>query len=781
MKLLKCHIENFGKLKNFNYEFQDGLNTIKEENGFGKTTFANFIKAMFYGLETKRSTKVLIDRKKYTPWQGGIFGGTIEFEVNNKRYKVERTFGTKEADDTFKLYDLSTNLECNDFSKNLGEEIFKLNKEAYERSTFVAGQNMQTSMNDSINAKLGNILESENDINTSEQALKILDEAIKTYKKTGGRGELNEKISEKTILEKKLEQSRIDEKTLQERKLQNEEIKKQIKEKEKEQQKYKNILKLQSEEETKKAKFQNYKILKTNEEESRKKLNSSEEFFKPGIPTDEDIETLIEKCLSIERFKVEVKNYEMTPEETNEIEKLKRIFKDTQISEQDINKKIQESNYVKETKNQIEINNEKINSLNKEKEIFEKQSKNKKILNLILYLVSIVLIVIGILMQIKNANNINYVVVGTGIFLFVLGAIKSILLNKRKKELVNKKNHILEIQKSQEDMRNEVDKVQRNIENFINQYSDDEINADNIIQLTEIKANYIKYKDLRNSIDNLFEKQNEIMKKLHELEDSIKDYLLKYFETLTENYSNYAQEIKMKKNEFLNQKKDYEEKSQALKKYKNENNVEELNDNNNTEGNKIDKEELEKEIGKFNREIDELNDQKNYNKNQIEILESNLDSAYDIENDIEAVNQSIEEIKHDCDILEKTKKYLEIAKNQFSSHYLSGMQQSFIKNIKQITEKEIDINFDVNLDVKVNEQGSSKKISFFSTGYTDLIYVCMRLSLIDALFQDEKPFIILDDPFVNLDESKINNALELLNNISSKYQVIYFVCHESRK
>ena len=52
MKLLKCYIQNFGKLQNFSYDFQDGLNTIKQDNGFGKTTFATFIKSMFYGLDT---------------------------------------------------------------------------------------------------------------------------------------------------------------------------------------------------------------------------------------------------------------------------------------------------------------------------------------------------------------------------------------------------------------------------------------------------------------------------------------------------------------------------------------------------------------------------------------------------------------------------------------------------------------------------------------------------------------------------------------------------------
>ena len=242
MKLLKCHIENFGKLSNFDYNFENGLNTIKEENGFGKTTFASFIKAMFYGLESKRNTKLLIDRKKYQPWQGGAFGGSIEFELNDKKYKIERFFERKEADDSFKLYDLSTNLESNDYTLNIGEEIFKLNKEAYERSTFISGQNIETSMNDSINAKLGNILENENDINTSEQAIKVLEEAIKNYKKTGGRGEINEKILERTKLEQKLEQSKIDEKALQDRREKNNMLKQKLKERLEEQENLKKLL-----------------------------------------------------------------------------------------------------------------------------------------------------------------------------------------------------------------------------------------------------------------------------------------------------------------------------------------------------------------------------------------------------------------------------------------------------------------------------------------------------------------------------------------------------------
>ena len=135
-------------------------------------------------------------------------------------------------------------------------------------------------------------------------------------------------------------------------------------------------------------------------------------------------------------------------------------------------------------------------------------------------------------------------------------------------------------------------------------------------------------------------------------------------------------------------------------------------------------------------------------------------------------------MQENLNILEKTKKYLNTAKEQFSSHYLKGMQDSFIKNLEIINGSKIEVNLDVNLNAEVNENGSNKKIDFLSTGYKDLIYICMRLSLIDSLFEEEKPFIILDDPFVNLDKEKIEYAMKFIIAQVVEYHLIYFVFHE---
>ena len=66
MRLISCHIENFGKLKNVDINFQQGLNQICEKNGWGKSTFTTFLKAMFYGFsKEKKRSKGIRERKKY--------------------------------------------------------------------------------------------------------------------------------------------------------------------------------------------------------------------------------------------------------------------------------------------------------------------------------------------------------------------------------------------------------------------------------------------------------------------------------------------------------------------------------------------------------------------------------------------------------------------------------------------------------------------------------------------------------------------------------------------
>ena len=76
--------------------------------------------------------------------------------------------------------------------------------------------------------------------------------------------------------------------------------------------------------------------------------------------------------------------------------------------------------------------------------------------------------------------------------------------------------------------------------------------------------------------------------------------------------------------------------------------------------------------------------------------------------------------------------------------------------------------------------GSTKSAEYLSQGYQDLVALCSRLALVDVLYADEKPILILDDPFTNLDDKKIKESLKLLHKIADERQTVYFTCHDSR-
>ena len=112
MRLISCTIENFGKLNNVTYDFTNDCNTICEDNGWGKSTLASFIRVMFFGFKNETQKKLVDkERNRLMPWQKGVYGGEIVFETNGIVYSLRRTFGKKQADDEFLLVRKDNNME----------------------------------------------------------------------------------------------------------------------------------------------------------------------------------------------------------------------------------------------------------------------------------------------------------------------------------------------------------------------------------------------------------------------------------------------------------------------------------------------------------------------------------------------------------------------------------------------------------------------------------------------------------------------------------------------
>ncbi len=192
MKLLNCHIVNFGCLSDRSYTFRDGLNVIYAENGSGKSTLTVFLKAMLYGLTTPGKNDIVgSERKRYAPWNGGKFGGSLSFSARGKEYRIERFFGKREKDDTFKLYDLATQKESNDFDSRPGSALFGVDADGFERSLFISQRApFLPPENNTIRARLGSLLEAADDLGAYEDAAERLKTAYRSYVTTGNRGKV---------------------------------------------------------------------------------------------------------------------------------------------------------------------------------------------------------------------------------------------------------------------------------------------------------------------------------------------------------------------------------------------------------------------------------------------------------------------------------------------------------------------------------------------------------------------------------------------------------------
>lgn len=137
---------------------------------------------------------------------------------------------------------------------------------------------------------------------------------------------------------------------------------------------------------------------------------------------------------------------------------------------------------------------------------------------------------------------------------------------------------------------------------------------------------------------------------------------------------------------------------------------------------------------------------------------------------------------HRYELVTKTYELLESAKQKFAAKYSMPVMDSFSRYYECVSGSGADdFVLDANLDMSYRSHGLMRGVDTLSSGLADLTGVCMRLAFVDAMYKGEKPFLIMDDTFVNLDDDNIAGAAELMRAVAERYQVIYFTCSESRR
>lgn len=169
-------------------------------------------------------------------------------------------------------------------------------------------------------------------------------------------------------------------------------------------------------------------------------------------------------------------------------------------------------------------------------------------------------------------------------------------------------------------------------------------------------------------------------------------------------------------------------------------------------------------------------------KNQIENIDKEIDDLLDknekMVNDYNLIKENFHKIDDKIKILTLTKDFMLQARENVSKRFIVPINQS-LKNLLttfDITDRNYII--DTEWNVKEETNFGTKEFQYSSQGLQDIISFCQRINLIDEIYKKEKPVIILDDTFVNLDDKKLKIAKEIIKEIAKTYQIIYICCNE---
>ena len=796
MKLLACHIENFGKLCDVTLQFTDGLNVINEANAWGKSTLAAFLKAMFYGLDSKKNAKAFEkERVMYRPWQGGAFGGEVDFEIDGKKYRISRSFGNTEKADEFHLYDLRTNLECFDYSEEIGNEIFELDSASFRRSIYIAQNDCASEASDGIHAKLGNLVENTDDINNFESANQQLKEILNQLtpeRVTGSIKKRKNTISQLTQELRGFESAQTGLEGIAEKEQQ---ITAQIQELLEVRKNYADTLVTASEDSKRKALYAQYDALCQDVQEKEEKKDAYQSIFPVGIPAEAEFQTQMQNLAKMNEASTTAHSYELSLEEMDTYGKLLEMFENKIPTDAEIDSALNMFVEIDKQKQEIARQESKLAVYNMD---LEEEQIEPKFPGAVAY---IVFMVLGILTAFAGLCavlawyykwvpmvNPDWLLIGgvsagfCGAVFGVVGAILGMRVSREKhtwatmmdaeKENIEKKANALSdvIQSMKEDIRKAYATIGKFLGNFhvyceVGEYQS---------KLFALKNQAKEYLVLKQKVQT-YDKERFTYKELH---GKLTSFTQMYQLDLGEDLAYGLNQLQTKAAEYQMAERAWKEAvakrelfegqqsksfwtKQAICPYS----LEELNF----------------WIAEADEKIGELQNAKAQYGKQLEDLQEQLDLRDEKEQELKELQLAQEKDIHKYNLLKVTQSFLQQAKERFTARYMEPVSKGFGKYYGMLTgDNQENWMIDANINLKLREQGELRATHWLSAGYQDLIGVCMRLALIDAMYEDEKPFLILDDPFVNLDKEKVEAGNKLLKEVAEEYQVIYFTCHDSR-
>ena len=698
-----CHIAQFGKWKDADFSFSPGKNSFLWDNGYGKTSFIYFFKLMFYGVSGDRKQDLEEnERKHYMPFQGASFGGRIIFRIGEKRYRLERSFGLKKSEDSFRLFDEDSGKESKDYSENIGEELFSLDAESFQRVCMISHEDLHFSMNSRMHAKLGNVAEDQEDMKKFQQVQTILKDGINALspnRRTGNIFKLKmqeEELSsglygkealENAVLSIEKEVLSLTEKETrrkEEGKALEAELNQRISEKDS---LGKWMSYAQKKEEWEKAEYRYENALKWYYQDRFSDIPEE----KKALLWKEEMQSLQEQIHSIKK---EIEKVSEAGGENVDVEAGK---------EEGIVLPLEEASVPGASRAKKDTSkNETFGNGTKEMGQYGTSP-----------VVLFALVGLGLIFVLLFFGKLFGMPLGLPSALFLLLGILSLSLcfflwwsGEQKKRTWKEKQE-------------------------------------------EEEARQRKQQAIR------FASLEELLSRFHKLEDM----------------QDLEMEAAGRKEEFLRfvEEEGGEQAFSLLEEKQKEW----------EEGPSL--EESRRKLEEFRKEEEERREEIRKKRAEREAKVRDLEFLEEQERLLEQKKEEREALEKRYNLLQKTKAYLEMAKERFALQYKEPILEAFQKYFQSICTEPLQFQMSEDLELSFVDRGLSREQGYLSEGLQDLCRFCQKLAIFDAMFREEKAFLLLDDPFSHLDEKNGARARALLEELTKSRQIFYFTCSEERK
>lgn len=796
MKLIECHIENFGKLRDYTVKFEDGCNVFCRPNGWGKSTLAIFLRVMFFGFEGEnRRREIENERKRCRPWQGGTCGGTLIFETGGKRYRATRIFGSKKQEDVFELRDADTNLESRDFSENLGEEIFSINSESFQRTVFIGQNDCVTHSTDNISAKIGNLTENMEDLDCYEKAAALLQDELnrlnprrktgQIYRMSSEVARIQTEVSAGESLEGAL--NRIKESIRRERSL----LEEKVREKESLEilgEKVSRAKDLEGKKMVYRQLCEEYDVRKAAAEAARNRF--------PGeVPDEREIRIWMDACTEMEQAARGMQAGRLKSEELIRLEQWERMFEQdgdgADVYREQIRRETEEVSdlirCVNEAGNRKSARSVKQAALETLKAADAGRHSGKKKF-LLPVAAGVILAAVGAVLCAVHLLP-GSILIAAGVILAAAG----ILAAGRRPDPAERgksDSSARTVQAMEEELQEDdrfVRETQQRVRDFLDSRGEtfSEVSVQNRLQeiLRELIGRERDASEGRRRYEELKSRQaqyEEFCRCYTREQKTVLEGLRKMLLVPAENLRAQMDGVLDDYMALKYRMEHLREAEKRRREFEAENDMERILSV--PAGDTLPAlEELNRKTKESEESAEEIRSRMQGYEDQMEKLQESYDAWTENKKMLESEQEQLRALKEKYRYIQKAREHLGRAKENLTARYMEPLMNSFSKYYKLILDEEADrFYMDANANITVSEQGMQRDTRYLSTGYQDLIGVCMRLALADAMYQGEKPFLILDDPFVNLDDEKVQGGRRLLAAAAKEYQIIYFTCSESR-